>query len=74
MVKLMWAAFATFVVIAIISEMGGIDGWIEPTKPNYEGALIRCSKMTNNADAMNCMADNCLFDRPELNAPHCNVR
>jgi len=74
MVKLVWAAFAVFVLIAIIKENGGIDGWVEPAKPNYKGPLITCSKITNNAEAASCMANNCLFERPELNAPHCNAR
>ena len=74
MVKLIWVAFAVFVLIAIIKENGGIDGWIEPAKQSYKGPLITCSKLTNNAEAAACMSNNCLFDRPELNAPHCNAR
>ena len=74
MVKLFWAAFAIFVLIAIIKKNGGIDGWIDPAKPDIPGPLLTCSKLKENAEIADCMSNNCLFDRPELNAPHCNVR
>ena len=74
MVKLIWAAFAIFVLVAIVKEMGGIDGWIDPAKPQAKGPLITCSKLASNSEITNCMSNNCVFDRPELNAPHCNAR
>ena len=72
--KLVWLVIAVFALIVLIKENGGIDGWIEPAKPERQGPLISCSKLTENRDKADCFARNCLFDRSELNAPHCNVR
>ena len=74
MIKILWAAFAIFVLLALVKENGGIEGWIEPAKPQYKGPLISCSKLTSNSEITSCMSNNCLFDRAELNAPHCNTR
>ena len=72
--KLIWLAFGIFVVVALIKENGGIDGWIEPAKPQRQGPLVTCSKLSSYREISDCMARNCLFDQPELNAPQCNIR
>jgi hypothetical protein len=73
MVKIIWIIFGIIILVAAIRENGGVDGWIEPATPEYQGAIMTCSELAGNREKSDCMAKNCLFDNEDLNSPSCNV-
>lgn len=76
---LLLIAFCTFMVYAIFQRIEDHDNGVvrsftsAPTSGN-KGPLVNCSNLPDNRQKMQCMADNCLFDDPTLNALHCNPR
>ncbi len=68
------AAFLLFVAIVVIKHYGGIEGWIEPASQVPQTAFLQCMNLSENREKMECMAQNCLYDKAELNARHCTPR